>query len=86
MLQNKSSFNIHVLSRSSNFGDPLKCVIYLSEDTTLALKYDRNEKVVKIARYEEESPSDFEFFFQKMQKCAPEVMFDNKCISLSKTF
>ena len=44
----------------------LKCLIFLSEDRSLAFKYDSDAEVVKIDQYDENSKLLFEFIFQKV--------------------
>ena len=67
MLQSNSKFFID--AQGGDNGEhallSLTCIIYLSEDQSLAFKYDSDAKVVKIDQYDENSKLLFEFVLKK---------------------
>ena len=79
MLQSNSRFVITVLQRPSS-GD-LKCFIYLYDDSSLYFKYNSDENVVKIEKYDENSESLFEFLLQQVPNSVPAVQFSDICTS-----
>ena len=79
MLQSNSRFVITVQQQQSS-GD-LQCLIYLSDDSSLYFKYNSDENVVKIDKYDKNSKSLFEFWLQQVPNSVPTVHFSDICTS-----
>ena len=59
----------------------IQCLIYLFDDSSLYFKYNSDEKVVKIDKYDENSKSLFEFWLEQVPNSVPAVKFNDKCTS-----
>ena len=79
MLQSNSRFVIDVQQREDN--SVIRCLIYLHDDLSLYFKYNSDEKVVKIDKYDESCKSLFEFWLEQVPNSVPAVKFNDKCTS-----